>query len=69
MKSGTCYLGYGFGFDDVKTTGDVSGGKFCAYYTKGDKVVAVATMMSDPIAAEVAQRLQAGEVIKKFDLK
>ena len=63
------FLGYGFGFDDIIITGDVSDGKFCAYYTLGDKVVSVATMMSDPVAAEVAQRLQAGDVIKKSAIK
>ena len=61
--------GYGFGYDDVVISGDVSAGKFCAYYTIGDDVVAVATMMSDPVAAEVAQKMLAGDPIKKSALK
>ena len=57
------------GYDDIVITGDVSEGKFCAYYTIGDDVVAVATMMSDPVAAQVAEKMLAGEKIKKKDLK
>lgn len=56
------------GYEDIVTTGDVSKGKFCAYYTIGDDVVAVATMMSDPVAAEVASKMLAGEKIKKSEI-
>nr|CAB3220717.1 apoptosis-inducing factor 3-like [Phallusia mammillata] len=63
------YTGYGVGYDDIVVTGDVSAGKFCAYYTCGEKVIAVATMMSDPVAANIAQRMLDGEVITKSDVK
>ena len=49
-------------------TGDVSEGKFCAYYTSGNQVIAVATMLSDPVAADVAQHILAGQKIRKSDL-
>lgn len=48
--------------------GDVSEGKFAAYYTKGDDVIALATLMMDPLAADVAQRMLDGEVLKKKDV-
>ena len=46
----------------------MSEGKFAAYYTKGEIVIALATLMMDPLAADVAQRMLDGEVIKKKDL-
>jgi len=62
------YTGYGVGFDDIVMVGDVSEGKFAAYYTKGDDVIALATLMMDPLAADVAQRMLDGEVLKKKDI-
>ena len=62
------YLGYGAGYDDVVIKGDISEGNFCAYYTKDDTVLAVATLMSDPVAADVAQKLQSGTMCKKSEL-
>ena len=61
-------LGYGVGYDDIVITGDVNEGKFCAYYTSGNYIIAVATMMSDPVAADVAQHLLAGQKLRKSDL-
>ena len=65
---GILFLGYGVGYDDIVITGDVTEGKFCAYYTCENDVIAVATMMSDPVAADVAQCLLAGQKIYKSDL-
>ena len=56
------------GYKDIVTTGNVAEGKFCAYYTINDDVVAVATMMSDPVAADVASKMLAGEKILKSDI-
>jgi len=43
------YAGYGYGYDDIVYDGDVAEGKFVAYYCKGDNVIAVATLMRDPV--------------------
>ena len=48
--------------------GNVADGKFIAYYTMGEKVIAVATLMSDPVAADVAQKLQNGTMCSKSEL-
>lgn len=47
------------GFDDVVIQGDPDNYKFAAYYTKGDEVVAVASMQKDPVmtmASELMRR-------------
>lgn len=49
------YTGYGFGYDDIIITGNVEEFKFAAYYTKGEKVVAVASMGMDPLASQAAE--------------
>ncbi|KAF4517893.1 hypothetical protein B566_EDAN001847 [Ephemera danica] len=54
---GVRYAGYGAGFDDVKIIGDLADYKFAAYYLKKGKVVAIATMGKDPLAAQFAERL------------
>jgi hypothetical protein len=43
----------------------VGSGKFVAYYCKGDVVVAVATLMRDPVAAHFANRLREGKTLSK----
>ena len=43
------------GWDDVVIQGDPGEGKFVAYYTNGDTVVALASMGKDPIMAQVSQ--------------
>jgi hypothetical protein len=47
--------------------GDVAEGKFVAYYCKGDIVLAVATLMRDPIAAHFANLLRDGKILSKKD--
>jgi len=59
------YAGYGYGYDDVVYDGSVADGKFVAYYCKGDIVVAVATLMRDPIAAHFANHLRSGKTLLK----
>lgn len=41
------------GYDDVVITGDTEKPSFVAYYTKGETVVAVASMMKDPYMTQV----------------
>lgn len=63
------YTGYGFGYDDIVIHGDVAELKFVAFYTKGDKVIAIATMNNDPIAAQAAQVLLREQIITKAEIK
>ena len=46
----------------------MSEGKFCAYYTMGEKVIAIATLMMDPKAADFAQKLHEGVTVYKKDI-
>uniref|UniRef100_H2Z8R5 Rieske domain-containing protein n=1 Tax=Ciona savignyi TaxID=51511 RepID=H2Z8R5_CIOSA len=62
------YTGYGVGYDDIIVKGEISEGKFCAYYTCQDTVVAVATMNSDPVAADYAQRILSGNCVTKSSI-
>ncbi|XP_078492604.1 apoptosis-inducing factor 3-like [Ciona intestinalis] len=62
------YTGYGVGYDDIVIKGEVSDGKFCAYYTCKDQIVAIATMNSDPVAADFAQRMLSGKALTKSSI-
>jgi NADPH-dependent 2,4-dienoyl-CoA reductase/sulfur reductase-like enzyme len=46
------------GFDDVILQGKPEEGKWVAYYTSGDTVVAMASMGMDPVMAQCAQLMQ-----------
>uniref|UniRef100_A0A674B6A8 AIF family member 3 n=1 Tax=Salmo trutta TaxID=8032 RepID=A0A674B6A8_SALTR len=63
------YAGYGDGFDDVIIQGDVDELKFVAFYTRGEEVVAVASMNYDPIVSRVAEVLGSGKTIRKRDVE
>ena len=61
------------GFDDVVLTGqtDATGEKqpsFAAYYASGEEVVAVATMMRDPLMTQAAELMRRGAMPKKSEL-
>lgn len=60
------------GFDDVTIQGstDVSEGKqsFVAYYSKGEEVVAVASMMKDPYMTQSAELMRRGKMPSKSEL-
>ena len=47
----------------------MSDGKFIAYYCKGDLVVAVATLMRDPVASHFANRLRDGKTLLKENIQ
>lgn len=61
------------GWDDLIVHGetDVSEGKqsWTAYYTKGEEVVAVASMMRDPYMAQSAELMRRGKMPSKSDLQ
>lgn len=59
------------GYDDVTVDGktDASGPSWWAYYTKGDEVVAVASMMKDPYMTQSAELMRIGKMPKKSELQ
>jgi NADPH-dependent 2,4-dienoyl-CoA reductase/sulfur reductase-like enzyme len=57
------------GWDDLILQGEPDQGKFAAYYTKGDDVVAVASMMKDPVMVKSAELMRAGRMPSKSDLQ
>ncbi|XP_043924250.1 apoptosis-inducing factor 3 isoform X2 [Protopterus annectens] len=63
------YAGHGDGFDDVIIQGHLDELKFVAFYTKGDEVVAVASMNYDPIVSKVAEIMATGKTIRKRDVE
>eukprot|EP00128_Syssomonas_multiformis_P006157 Colp12_sorted_trinity150504_noHs@6846 len=56
------YAGYAATYDDVIIEGSLEEHKFAAYYVSGDKVLAVATLMFDPRAAQAADLLAVGKM-------
>ncbi|KAK4222790.1 apoptosis-inducing factor 1 [Podospora fimiseda] len=59
----------GSGFDDVVIQGNPDEGKWIAYYTKGDTVVAMSSMGADPAMAQFAQLLELGKLPSKKELQ
>jgi len=57
------------GWDDLVLKGEPEQGKFAAYYAKGDEVVAVASMMMDPIMAKSAELMRHGKMPSKGDIQ
>lgn len=54
------YVGHAAEYDDVYIQGDADALKFVAYYIKGDKVLAVSSMQSDPVAIKCSELLRLG---------
>jgi len=59
------FAGYNRGYTDVLINGDLENFKAVLYYCKGNDVVAVATIGSDPIAAQFAELLRSGKTLNK----
>ncbi|KAH8728325.1 hypothetical protein GQ44DRAFT_609214 [Phaeosphaeriaceae sp. PMI808] len=57
------------GYDDVVLQGEVEKPSFVAYYTKGDGVVAVASMMKDPYMTQSAELMRSGKMPGKAELQ
>ncbi|KAL9620451.1 MAG: hypothetical protein Q9160_005036 [Pyrenula sp. 1 TL-2023] len=57
------------GWDELVLKGEPENGKFAAYYAKGETIVAVASMMMDPIMAQSAELMRRGKMPSKSDLK
>ena len=61
------YAGYCPKYDDIIYDGEVASGSFVAYFCVEDNVHAVATLGRDPVAADFANFLMSGKVLKKTD--
>lgn len=57
------------GWDDLVLQGEPDQGKWVAYYTKGETVVAMASMGKDPAMAQCAQMMQLNKMPTKSQLK
>jgi len=57
------------GYDDVVIKGDTEKPSFIAYFTMGEEVVAVATMMKDPYMTQSAELMRRGKMPTKSELQ
>jgi len=57
------------GWDDLVLKGNPEEAKFVAYYTKGETVVAVATMQTDPVMAQASELLRRGAMPSKSEIQ
>ncbi|KAF2743018.1 hypothetical protein M011DRAFT_481150 [Sporormia fimetaria CBS 119925] len=57
------------GYDDVVITGDTEKPSFVAYYTQGETVVAMASMMKDPYMTQSAELMRRGKMPTKSELQ
>lgn len=58
----------GIGFDDVVLR-EPESGKFTAFYTRGDTIVAVATMGMDPVMSKCAVLMRDGKMVGKKEVE
>lgn len=57
------------GWDDLVLKGEPENSKFAAFYCKGDTVVAMASMMMDPIMTKSAELMRRGKMLKKSQIQ
>lgn len=57
------------GYDDIVITGEPEKPSFVAYYTQGETVVAVASMMKDPYMAQSAELMRRNKMPSKSEIK
>jgi len=63
------YTGYGAGYEDVIIRGDPDALKFQAYYTKGNKVIAVASMQADPLVSKVSELIRLNKMLSASEIR
>ncbi|XP_069136571.1 apoptosis-inducing factor 3-like isoform X1 [Argopecten irradians] len=63
------YTGYGVGYDDVIVHWDEEAMKCVAFYTRGEDVVAVASLNSDPLVSQAAEGMAKGLKISKSEIQ
>ena len=57
------------GWDELVLKGEPKENKFAAYYAKGETVVAVASMMMDPVMTKSAELMRRGKMPTKSELR
>ncbi|KIW88072.1 uncharacterized protein Z519_11182 [Cladophialophora bantiana CBS 173.52] len=57
------------GWDELVLKGEPENNKFAAFYCKGDTVVAMASMMMDPIMVKSAELMRRGKMLTKSDIQ
>lgn len=57
------------GWDDLVLKGQPEENKFVAYYTKGETVVAVASMQVDPVMTQASELMRRGKMPSKSELE
>ena len=57
------------GWDDLVLKGQPEEAKFVAYYTKGETVVAVASMMVDPVMTQASELMRRGAMPSKSEIQ
>jgi NADPH-dependent 2,4-dienoyl-CoA reductase/sulfur reductase-like enzyme len=57
------------GWDDLVLKGQPEEAKFAAYYTKGETVVAVASMQLDPVMTQASELMRRGKMPTKSELQ
>ncbi|KAJ5021201.1 hypothetical protein PSV08DRAFT_405843 [Bipolaris maydis] len=57
------------GYDDVVVQGELEKPSFVAYYTQGETVVAVASMMKDPYMTQAAELMRRNKMPSKSELQ
>ncbi|KIY02377.1 uncharacterized protein Z520_02515 [Fonsecaea multimorphosa CBS 102226] len=57
------------GWDELVLKGEPENSKFAAFYCKGDTVVAMASMMMDPIMVKSAELMRHGKMLSKSDIQ
>ncbi|KLO13068.1 flavo protein [Schizopora paradoxa] len=63
------YCGLGVGYDDIHITGNPAELKFVAYYFKGGRVVAVASMQADPLVTKCSELMRLGLMPSPAEIK
>ncbi|OCT50040.1 Apoptosis-inducing factor 1 [Cladophialophora carrionii] len=56
------------GWDELLLKGEPDNNKFAAFYCKGDTVVAMASMMMDPIMTKTAELMRRGKMLSKSQI-
>jgi NADPH-dependent 2,4-dienoyl-CoA reductase/sulfur reductase-like enzyme len=56
------------GWDELVLKGEPDNNKFSAFYCKGDTVVAMASMMMDPVMVKTAELMRRGKMLSKKEI-
>ena len=63
------YIGLALGWDEIVYNGNVEERKFSAFFVKDDKVMAAASLNSDPVVSQSAELMLQGKMPSGTQLK